>query len=428
VCLPAAFLALTISPMPLLLDMFGDIFRTLWSHKVRSFLTMFGIAWGVGSLLLLVGLGEGFRSGNKRGFDELGKDVMFVFPGRAPVVRGSLQSGRWYKLTYQDYLDLAQAPYICAASPVLERDDIHSVSDYSSGNGIVMGVEPQIEKIRYLPIQQGRWINPMDDSQRRNVAVIGTEVVRTMFPGQPPVGSTLLLDDVRFEVVGVLKTIGHGDNFSENNRIYIPFATMATYFPFKWPNSHDALSYINYQPRVRAEHELAYLEMRKIIARNHSFDPSDNDSFEEWDSIRSAEMVGKIFDAMDMFLGFVGLVTLALGAIGVINIMLISVTERAREIGLRKAVGATSHSVVLQFFLEGALLTLSSGAIGIGCAALIIGLLAGRPAPMGFDPPKIVLPSAIVALMSLSLAGIAAGLYPAHKAASLPPVEALRQE
>ena len=414
--------------MLLLFTTFGEILRTLWAHKLRSFLTMFGIAWGVGSLLLLVGLGEGFRSGNKRSFDEIGQDVMFVFPGRTPTVRGSQQSGRWYRLTYKDYLDLKKAPHIRAASPVLQRDDIRSVSEYSSGNGTVMGVEPQLNGIRYLPIKQGRWLNVMDEAERRNVVVIGPEIVRTLFPGRPVIGSTILLNGHRFEVIGYLATVGRGDNIGENSRLYIPYSTMTLYFPWRWGNDRNALSYINYQPRVRAEHEIAHSEMRQIIARNHGFDPNDDDSFEEWDSVKSAEMVAKIFDAMDMFLGFVGLVTLTLGAIGVINIMLISVTERTREIGLRKAVGATYRSILFHFFLEGALLTLVSGTIGILAASGLTYLLKGMPSPAGFDPPRIVPASAAVALFSLSAAGIISGLYPARRAATLQPVEALRHE
>jgi len=410
------------------IDMLQDILRTLWAHKLRSILTMFGIAWGVGSLLLLVGLGEGFRSGNQRNFDEIGRDIMFVYPWRTPTVRGSQSSGRWYKITYNDYLEILTAPHVRNASPLLSRDDIRSVSDYSSGNGQVNGVEPQYHDIRYTPIQYGRWINALDVSQKRHVAVVGPEIVRTLFPGRPSVGGTLLLNGRRFEVIGQLATVGRGDNVSDNARIYIPYTTMAMYFPLKWNDNRDALSAIAYQPRIRDEHEIAHREVRAIIARNHGFDPQDTDSFEEWDSIRTSESVGKIFSAMNTFLGFVGIVTLVLGAIGVINIMLISVTERTREIGLRKAVGATNLGILFQFFTEGALLTVVSGVIGIGVARLATWLLSGMPSPRGFDPPRIVASSALIAVFSLAAAAVVAGLYPARKAAHLPPAEALRKE
>lgn len=414
--------------MRLALDILAEIFRALWAHKMRSFLTMFGIAWGVGSLLLLVGLGEGFRSGNRRQMDAIGDNIMFVWGGRYPAIAGSQLSGKTYHLTYDDYLGIKAAPHVREASPVLQRQDIRAVSETGSYNGQVFGVEPQFNSIRYLPIQTGRWLNNGDEQQRRNVAVVGTELVKVLFPGRPVIGNILLLNGVRFEIVGALQSVGRGDNNATNSRIYIPFSTMATYFPMKGEGNDKAVSFINYQPRVREEHELAHDDARRAIGRNHDFDWHDPDAFDDWDTVKSAETVGKIFDAMNFFLGSVGLVTLALGAIGVINIMLVSVTERTREIGLRKALGATSTSVLWQFFLEGLLITVVSGAIGVGGAAGLMHLLNSFPAPDGFDPPRIVPISAALAMGSLALAGIVAGLYPARKAAMMTPVEALRQE
>ncbi len=413
----------------MILNIFAEIFRTLWAHKLRSFLTMFGVAWGVGSLLLLVGLGEGFRSGNKRGLSEFGEDIMFVFPGRAPVVVGSMNSARNYLLTYQDYADIRkEAPHVRNASPLLSRDDVHAVSEFASANGQIAGVEPQYSDIRFLPIQQGRWLNDLDEYQRRNVIVLGDELTRNLFPGRPAVGATVLLNDVRFEVIGTVKRIGRGDENLTNMRGYIPFRVMATYFPLKGENHQNSISLINYQPRVPAEHLLAKEDVRKIIARNHGFDYHDDDAFENLDTVEQAQMMGKIFDAMNLFLGTVGIVTLALGAIGVINIMLVAVTERTREIGLRKALGATNHSILVQFFLEGTLLTFFSGLIGMGMAGALMALLGMQQGPGNFDPPKLVPASAILAIGSLTLAGVVAGLYPARKAAMLQPVDALRQE
>ncbi|HEV7220515.1 MAG TPA: ABC transporter permease [Terriglobales bacterium] len=413
----------------MILDILAQIFRTLWAHKLRSFLTMFGVAWGVGSLLLLVGLGEGFRSGNKRSLAEFGQDIMFIFPGRAPVVAGSMDSARTYLLTYQDYLDIRkEAPHVRNASPALYRDDIHAVSEFASANGQICGVEPQYNGIRYLPVKQGRWFNDLDEAQKRNVIVLGDELTRNLFPGRPSVGATVLLNGVRFEVIGTVQRIGRGDENLTNMRGYVPFQVMATFFPLKGENHQNSISLINYQPRVPAEHFLAREEVHKIIARNHGFDYHDEDAFENLDTVEQAEMVGKIFDAMNMFLGTVGLVTLTLGGIGVINIMLVAVSERTREIGLRKALGATNRSILVQFFLEGMLLTLFSGLIGMAFAGALMALLGTQQGPGGFDPPKLVPMTAILAIGSLTLAGVAAGLYPARKAAMLQPVEALRQE
>jgi putative ABC transport system permease protein len=165
-----------------------------------------------------------------------------------------------------------------------------------------------------------------------------------------------------------------------------------------------------------------------VVARNHNFDPQTPDAFDDWDSIANAEMVGKISDAMDAFLGAVGLVTLALGAMGVVNIMLVSVAERTREIGLRKALGATRRSILFQFFLEGLTLTAISGAIGVGAAYGATRLFGLVPPIDGFELPHIYPATAALAIGSLAAAGIIAGLYPAQRAALLTPVEALRQE
>ena len=410
-------------------DIFAQIFRNLWAHKLRSFLTMFGIAWGVGSLLLLVGVGEGFRSGNKRELAEFGKDIMFIFPGRAPAVKGSMNSARPYLLTYQDYVDIRkEAPHVRNACPLLSRTDLHEVSEFANAGGEILGAEPQLNGISYLPLKEGRWLNEMDGAQRRNVIVLGNELLKTLFPGRPAVGAFVLLNGVRFEVIGSMPHLGRGDNNWLNMRAYIPFQVMATYFPLKGENHENSISFVEYQPRVTAEHLLAQADVHKIVARNHGLDASDENAFDEWDSIQESKMVGTIFDVMNIFLGAVGMVTLALGAIGVINIMLVAVSERTHEIGLRKALGATNRSILFHFFLEGLLLTLGSGLIGMGLATALMAMMGTVQGPGGFDPPKLVPMSAVLAIGSLTLAGVVAGLYPARKAAMLQPVEALRQE
>jgi len=415
--------------MRMLLDIVRQSLSTLWAHKMRSFLTMFGIAWGVGSLLLLVGLGEGFRSGQERQLANLGQNIMFMFPGRIPAVEGSTQSGQTYYFTYKDYLAVRNnAKFVGALSPVLNREDIRAVSDYGSTNGQVFGVASDYNQIRNVPIEPGRWFNEKDNTERRRVAVVGWELLKNMFPGRPAVGSTILLNGVSFDVIGVVAKVGRDGNNGTNSRIFIPVDTMRNLFRLTKSNSEDAISFLNYQPIRKELHTEAKNEIHQIIAMRHGFNAKLQDAFEDWDTIENMKRVGLIFNAMDWFLGVVGVVTLGLGAIGIINIMLVSVTERTKEIGLRKALGATYRAILTQFFIEGAFLTALSGGIGLAVATAFVTALAMLPAPEGFDTPRIIPASALAAIGSLAIAGIAAGLYPARKAALLPPVEALRQE
>src|SRR5208337_1437931 len=269
-------------------DSFDQVLRAIWTHKLRSFLTMFGIAWGVGSLLLLIGLGEGFRAGTDKSLASFGEDYMQIFNGRAPAVGGSQLSSRQYYLNYQDYLDIRNSRFVRNATPVIYRGDLRLVSEYGSSNGYVDGAEPQFYGIRYMPIAQGRYLNWDDELQRRNVCVIGSEFVRLLFPGRPAVGSTLLINGVPFQVIGTIQSVGHGNNNDQNMRLIMPFSTMAIYFPLKEEGNAKAIKYVAYQPITRERHAEAKKAVRSIVARNHNFDPETPDAFDDWDSIASA--------------------------------------------------------------------------------------------------------------------------------------------
>jgi putative ABC transport system permease protein len=253
--------------MQLFLDIVRQSLATLWAHKLRSFLTMFGIAWGVGSLLLLVGLGEGFRSGQEKNLKELGSDIIFSFPGRIPAVEGSQRSGRTWNFTYGDYLAVRNdAKHIRNISPVLNREDIRAVSDYGSTGGQVFGVAPSYNQIRTVPVGTGRWFNDEDNNEHRRVAVVGWELLKNMFPGRPAVGSSILLNGMDFAVIGVVEKVGREENNGTNARIFIPIGTMRTLFRLKGNSQEDALSFINYQPLTKDEHEAATAEVHEIIA------------------------------------------------------------------------------------------------------------------------------------------------------------------
>ena len=413
-------------------DIFGQVFRAIWANKLRSFLTMFGIAWGVGSMLLLISVGEGFRSGQRRQLATLGNDLIMMWGGTIPAVANQHTGMRPYNLTLSDADAIReQASEVRDATAFINRNDIKQQSAYESAGGEAIGAEPNYSGIRFLPIKEGRFLNDADMRDRRRVIVLGEKSARLLFPGRPAMGETVLLNGSRFQVIGIADKTGRGNNDNDNQKIYIPLSTMLELFPLKGENiPADSVTSIQYQPRIRGDNAAATQQVHEIIARRHGFNPDSKDAFNEWDTIKEELMVGKIWTAMDIFLGGVGIVTLGLGAVGIINIMLVSVSERTQEIGLRKALGATSRSILMQFFLEGLLITGISGLIGIGGAALLMFVLQstlGNSMP-GFDPPKLVPWTAALALVSLSVSGIVAGLYPAGKAAALEPVEALRRE
>jgi putative ABC transport system permease protein len=418
--------------MRVLADIFKQVFQSIGANKLRSFLTMFGIAWGVASLLLLIGLGEGFRSGQRRSLSELGTDVIMLFGGTIPAMPNQHTGMQPYKLTLSDAVAIRQqATHVRNATALINRGDLKEVSEFSSAGGAVIGVEVNYPEIRHLPIAQGRFLNADDISQSRQVVVLGQKNNLLLFPGHPSLGSFITLNGYRFQVIGVAARIGRGNEDGDNQKIYIPLSTMLQLFAIKGDNiPRDAISSIQYQPLTEDLNETAKTDVHRIIGQRHGFDPNLKDAFEEWDTIKANRTVGVIFTAMDVFLGGVGIVTLALGAVGIINIMLVTVTERTKEIGLRKALGATNSSIMFQFFLEGLMLTGISGAIGIagaGALMLLLGNAIGNN-DMGFDPPRLVPWSAAMALGTLTLCGIVAGIYPARRAAMLEPVEALRKE
>jgi putative ABC transport system permease protein len=412
-------------------DVFRQTVQTLWAHKLRSFLTMFGITWGVMSLLLLGSVGEGFRIGQRRRLAQLGTDLIFVLGGHISSASGSGQTGRFVQLSEQDCRLIArECPLVRACTPVLNRGNIRAESDTNNVAFEVLGIWSNYQGMRFTPLDEGRLINPQDLAEARRVVVLGDEVRKQLFPNyRRAIGQRVRLNQVPFEVVGTLARIGREGNSGTNARLFIPLDTMRRNFPhFRADSYPDAVSFLMLQPRIAAQHKEAIAQYHTVLARRHGFARDDPSALDEWDTIENFNRLNAIFDAMDLFLGGVGIVTLTLGAIGVMNIMLVSVSERTREIGVRKALGATHRDILLQFLLEGLVLALLSGGAGMLLGWGISRALQGLPFPEGFAPPTVTWKVGLVACLVLTVVALGATLIPARRAALLPPVEAIRQE
>jgi putative ABC transport system permease protein len=417
---------------------FSEIFRqavaTFRAHKMRTFLTMFGLVWGIASVIILVGLGRGFVVDQKKHMETLGKDLVIVWGGRTSQQVGGRAAGREIRLNVDDAELIRDECYMVKnVSPELRRT-IPEVSQFNSANRGVVGMWPSYQDFRSLKVSEGRLITDDDEKEGRRVVVLGSKAYRQLFPGQPAIGATVLVKSLPYTVVGVLAEKKQNSNYSgpDNDYLFAPYSSVSRDFPPpEKPGAGIARGYLDdivFEVASPEEHEEAVLQVRRAIGRVRHFDPLDKDALFIWDTMDGAKQLAKIFGVVTLFFGCVAIVTLCLGGIGVMNIMLVSVTERTREIGTRKAMGATKRDILRQFFAESAMLTVISGALGF---TIGIGLCAGMQAlPLpDFVPHPIVSPiSIIVSILTLSLITVTAGMYPAQRAADMTPVESLRYE
>ena len=415
----------------ILKDLLADTLRTLWSHKLRTALTMFGIAWGIISITLMVAAGQGLRVGQQRVAQSFAKDVMIVFAGRTSLQAGGVRAGRAVEWDADDYGGVQeQAPACRYVLPELERGSIPLRSLYNSAALTVTGSLPPFAEIRSIDIAEGRFYDWGDLSRAQRVAVLGSEAEKQLFATRPAVGETFYAADLPFTVIGVMKAKDQDSSYDgfDVNKVYVPFSVMLRDFPNKPPQTPKAIDQLLVTPRSLADHEDCKRQVRRALAQIHHFDPSDKEAASIWDTVEEAQAFATMTDGMKYFLGAVGLVTLFLGGIGVMNVMLVSVRERTREIGLRKAVGATRRSILGQFFVETLMIVFLSGGLGMGLGYGLCGLVDLAPMPPFFAGLLPTWQSGALSLALLGSVALLSALYPAHRAASIDPIEALRFE
>jgi putative ABC transport system permease protein len=412
-------------------DLLGETLRTLGAHKLRTALTMFGIAWGIVSITLMVAAGEGLRDGQRRVADTFGKDILVVYAGRTSLQAGGTRAGRRVRWTATDHLRVqAESPSCREVLPEQGQKDVRVRSSHNSGSLVVTGSLPPFAEVRSIGVAEGRYPGWDDEREARRVALLGSDVKKQLFGSRPAVGETIRVGDFPYTVVGVMrhKEQDNGYDGLDTQKVFVPFATVLRDFPAKPPALPDAVDRLIVTPRQVEDHEACKAEVRHSLARLHGFDAMDKEAAAVLDTVEQAKAFRTMTDGMKLFLGAVGVATLFIGGIGVMNVMLVAVRERTREIGIRKAVGATRRSVVRQFFLETMIVVFLSGGLGLGVAYGTCGLVNLLPMPQFFTGLLPTWQSGLLALALLGTVAVLSALYPSRRAAAVDPIEALRFE
>lgn len=428
-------------------EILRQVFINLRANKLRSVLTMFGILWGVVSVVVLAATGEGFQRGNQHVLDELGKNIGIVWGGRTSAQAGGERAGRSVFLTADDARALERdSTMIAVVSPEIQRGGINVKSPFNAAALNVHGIEPQYQDIRTIDIERGRAFRFTDNEHALRVAIIGADATAQLFGDRESLGQTVQMNGIPYTVVGKIRKKDQDSNYSgpDNDKVFVPFQAMVRDFPslgvapgvvanlivspHQWVVDQMPAVLDSRVGRVNDIDWPLEQEIRRVLGPRHRFEADDRSAIAMWDTTIQTLMFGRMVRTMKDFFSIVGIVTLALGGLGVMNIMLVAVRERTREIGIRKALGATTWQIERQFFFEGFFLTMLSGALGFALALGLCAAVNTLPMPPRFQGMTLTWESGALAVVALTLVGVVTSTYPARRAAQLPPVEALRFE
>jgi putative ABC transport system permease protein len=410
-------------------DLLQEAYGAMRHNRRRTALTMLGMAWGIATVVMLLAYGDGFGRACANIFANFGTKLVIVLPGRTSMQAGGQKAGVLVRFTQDDVETLTtNLPQITHITPEVSKQASIQY-DTRVFTWAVTGNYSNVIDVRALKLRQGRFYNPEDEMQRARVAVIGSEAKEKLFSGRNALGEHIRVDGLSFEVIGVLSAKMQEGNDDINRVIYVPFSTMSE---LKSTHYLDTVWFTYQTP----EYESLEQSVRTILATQHKFNQTDRQAVQVFNLMTQVHQFEIITLGLKILMGFIGTLTLGIGGVGLMNIMLVSVTQRTREIGVQKALGARRRYILLQFLAEALTITFIGGVLGIALAytvALSVGRLTlysafAKNGEAG-DIRLVIAPGTLIAsTLILGAVGLVSGMVPAFRASRLDPIEALRYE